>query len=66
MYGASPMWIAHKMANLFTCLGGSSQLRQTMQQQFSETSLELCESPTISVDINTDELTTRIGNLGNI
>ena len=35
-----------------------------LQQQFSETSLELSESPTISVNINTDELVTNIANLG--
>ena len=35
-----------------------------LQQQFSETSLELCESPTISVNIDTDELTTKIANVG--
>ena len=35
-----------------------------LQQQFSETSLELCESPSISVDINTDELVTKIANVG--
>ena len=34
-----------------------------LQQEFSETSLEVCESPTISVDINTDELATKIANL---
>ena len=34
-----------------------------LQQEFSEASLEVCESPTISVDINTDELTTKIANL---
>lgn len=49
------MWIARKKGNLFTFLGGSSHLRQTIQQQFSETSLELCESPTTLVDIDTDE-----------
>ena len=37
-----------------------------LQQQFSETSLELCESPTTSVDINTDELTAKIANLGDV
>ena len=35
-----------------------------LQQQFSETSLELCESPTISVNIDTDELVTKIANVG--
>ena len=30
LIGASPMWIVCKMANLFTCLGGSSQLGQTI------------------------------------
>ena len=34
-----------------------------LQQEFSETSLEVCESPTISVDINTDELATKIANV---
>ena len=34
-----------------------------LQQRFSETSLEVCESPTISVDINTDELATKIANV---
>ena len=33
-----------------------------LQQEFSETSLEVCKSPTISVDINTDELATKIAN----
>ena len=33
-----------------------------LQQEFSKTSLEVCESPTISVDINTDELATKIAN----
>ena len=37
-----------------------------LQQQFSEISLEVCESPTTLVDINTDELTTKIANLGDI
>ena len=35
-----------------------------LQEEFSETSLEVCESPTISVDINTDELATKIANVG--
>ena len=35
-----------------------------LQQEFSETSLEVCVSPTISVDINTDELATKIANVG--
>ena len=36
-----------------------------LQQEFSETSLEICESPTISVDIKyTDELATKIANVG--
>ena len=35
-----------------------------LQQEFSKTSLEVCESPTISVDINTDELATKIANVG--
>ena len=34
-----------------------------LQQEFSETSLEVNESPTISVDINTDELATKIANV---
>ena len=34
-----------------------------LQQEFSKTSLEVCESPTISVDINTDELATKIANV---
>ena len=34
-----------------------------LQQEFSDTSLEICESPTISVDINTDELATKIANV---
>ena len=34
-----------------------------LQKQYAETSLEVCESPTISVDINTDELATKIGNV---
>ena len=34
-----------------------------IQQEFSETSLEVCESPFISVDINTDELTAKIANV---
>ena len=34
-----------------------------LQQEFSETSLEVCESPTISVDINTDKLATKIANV---
>ena len=34
-----------------------------LQKKFSETSLEICESPTISVDINTDELATNITNV---
>ena len=34
-----------------------------LQQEFSEISLEVCESPTISVDINTDELATKIANV---
>ena len=34
-----------------------------LQQEFSETSLEVCKSPTISVDINTDELATKIANV---
>ena len=34
-----------------------------LQQEFSETSLEVCESPTISVDINTDELARKIANV---
>ena len=35
-----------------------------LQQEFSEMSLEVNESPTISVDINTDELATKIANVG--
>ena len=34
-----------------------------LQQEFSEMFLEVCESPTISVDINTDELATKIANV---
>ena len=34
-----------------------------LQQEFSKTSLEVCESPTISVDISTDELATKIANI---
>ena len=34
-----------------------------LQEEFSKTSLEICESPTISVDINTDELATKIANV---
>ena len=34
-----------------------------LQQEFSKTSLEVNESPTISVDINTDELATKIANV---
>ena len=34
-----------------------------LQQEFSKTSLEICELPTISVDINTDELATKIANV---
>ena len=34
-----------------------------LQQEFSKTSLEVCESPTISVDIYTDELATKIANV---
>ena len=34
-----------------------------LQQEFSKTSLEICELPTISVDINTDELVTKIANV---
>ena len=34
-----------------------------LQHEFSEASLEVCESPTISVDINTDELATKIANV---
>ena len=34
-----------------------------IQQEFSEISLEVCESPTISVDINTDELARKIANV---
>ena len=34
-----------------------------IQQEFSETSLEVCESPFISIDINTDELTEKIANV---
>ena len=34
-----------------------------LHQEFSETSLEVCELPTISVDINTDELVTKIANV---
>ena len=34
-----------------------------LQREFSKTSLEVCESPTISVDINTDELATKIANV---
>ena len=34
-----------------------------LQQEFSKTFLEVCESPTISVDINTDELATKIANV---
>ena len=35
-----------------------------LQQQFSEISLELCESPNISVDVNTDTLATMITEFG--
>ena len=34
-----------------------------LRQEFSETSLEVCESPTISVDINTDKLARKIANV---
>ena len=34
-----------------------------LQKQYANTSLEVCESPTISVDINTDELATKIANV---
>ena len=34
-----------------------------LQQEFSKTSFEVCESPTISVDINTDEVATKIANV---
>ena len=34
-----------------------------LQKKFFKTSLEVCESPTISVDINTDELATKIANV---
>ena len=34
-----------------------------LQQEFAKTSLEICELPTISVDINTDELATKIANV---
>ena len=34
-----------------------------LQEEFTETSVEVCESPTISVDINTDELATYIESL---
>ena len=34
-----------------------------LQHYFSKTSLEVCELPTISVDINTDELATKIANV---
>ena len=37
-----------------------------LQQQLSETSLTLCESPTISVNIDTDELVTKTASLGNV
>ena len=30
LIGASPMWLALKMAKLFTCLGGFSQLGQSI------------------------------------
>ena len=32
LIGVSPMWIACKTAKLFTCLGGSSQFRQSIAQ----------------------------------
>ena len=35
-----------------------------LQKEFSETSLEVCESPTISLDIYTDELVKKIENVG--
>ena len=35
-----------------------------LQQQFSEISLDLCESPNISVDVNTDTLATMITEFG--
>ena len=45
-------------------VGHTLQTRaKQLQQEFSETSLEVCESPTISVDINTDELATKIANV---
>ena len=34
------------------------------QQEFSQTFLEVCESSTISLDIHTDELATKIANIG--
>ena len=34
-----------------------------LQEEFSKTSLEVCELPTISVDISTDELATKIANV---
>ena len=34
-----------------------------LQEEFSKTSLDVCELPTISVDINTDELATKIANV---
>ena len=34
-----------------------------LQEEFSKTSLDVCESPTMSVDINTDELATKIANV---
>ena len=34
-----------------------------LQQEFTQTSLKVCESPTISIDINTDELATKIENV---
>ena len=40
------------------------QTRAKQIQEFSETPLEICESPTISVDINTDELASKIANVG--
>ena len=45
-------------------VGHTLQTRaKQLQQDFSKTSLEVCESPTISIDINTDELATKIANV---
>ena len=46
--------IAHTLHNRFI----------NLQQQFSEVSLDLCESPNISVEVNTDTLATMITEFG--